>query len=73
MTDRRKDSKWLQQQAIELLEFARGQSDPDVASCTKLIDLLWKMLPKAAELDPEESELERMRQEIIDGTPANGG
>lgn len=72
MTDERKDSRWLQQQAVELLAMARSQSEVDVASCTKLIDLLWKMLPKSVEIDPKDAELEELRKQLLEGDDPDG-
>ena len=65
--DERKDSRWLQQQAVELLALARQQSEIDIGSCTKLIDLLWKMLPKHVEESEDVIELERIRRDLISG------
>jgi len=43
-----KNVEWLREQVVDLFVRARSVADPDVASCTKLAELLFKLLPKGA-------------------------
>lgn len=67
MSEDRKDSEWLKGKLVTLLEAETAKGDPDVPSCAKIADLLWKMLPRASILDADQTELAAIRKRLIEG------
>ena len=41
--------EWLRSEVVALFESATRASEKDIASCTKLAELLYKLLPKGKE------------------------
>ena len=48
-TDKPKDSAWLQEQLVALLQDAMQATPIDHTACVKYADLLWKILPRTSE------------------------
>lgn len=68
-----RDVAWLRREVVSLFETAKKVPDPDVASCTKLAELLWKLLPKNAtekQASDASRELDEHRRRVLEaGAP----
>lgn len=62
------DVGWLRSEVVKLFQTATSASEPDVPSCTKLAELLFKLLPKGGgEKSPALQDLEEARRRIREG------
>lgn len=64
MASEHKDSDWLKQQLVSLLEDAASQEPKDHAACAKYADLLWKMLPRSSGRAQGDADIEAIRRRV---------
>lgn len=62
----RKDSEWLKEVLVELLDNARLARPVDHGACAKYADLLWKILPKGNQKDPAKEDMDAIRKAVIE-------
>lgn len=65
--------EWLRGEIVKLFETATKASEPDIPSCTKLAEILFKMLPKgataAATSDAQKALAEHRQKTLEAGAP----
>lgn len=64
-----KDVAWLRSEIVKLFETATRVAEPDIPSCTKLAEILFKMLPKGdgKAATAAVKKLDEHRQRVLEG------